>query len=855
MKRIAFLSLDFSNTFNEALLESVLDCVGSRDALVHCYHGGRLRSPEADERHRNALYDSINPAAYDGILVSNLFDFVSDEEAADFLARFAPLPVVTIAKKLNGIPGVTADNASGMRRLAEHLVHEAGCSSFGIIAGPENNPDSSIRLHAFTEYVTAAGCTVDAVIPGTFSYEDGIRGVRLLRERSHTRPDAIVCINDNMALGALAELSRGDIAVPSDIRLSGFDDTVESRCTSPALTTVRYPLSDMGRTAAAILLDMIAGNTVPEHTVLETSCIPRESTMHRSAVRHGTVTGTPRDSEITPDAASLLNAGIHERKRNERLYRFGEMIATAYSRESIVAVLDMHFGEFGTEFIAVMEYHGARTELRPLCILPESEPHCEDTVPAGALLPEGCAEYHGMLIIEPLHVNEDHLGIMVLKPTRGNGLICKILRHQISAALKSTLLLETINAYSHRMEQLVAERTRELERIAAFLREEITRREEAERALVRNRNIESLGILAGGIAHDFNNYLTGISGNVSLLKEHALSEADRIACIASIETVLADAAALTRQLLTFASGGAPVKTRVSLEEHLRHTLRFMLRGSRITAHIESRNTIPPLLLDEGQISQVFHNLIINAIQAMGDTGSIDITLDRLPVAVSAESDSDTAVITITDSGPGIDPAVIDRIFDPYFTTKAEGSGLGLAVSLQIIRRHGGDIHVESSPGRTSFIIRIPIIPADRPEPAAAPPPRMSTGALRGRRILVLEDEPSIGMLLERMASVKGMACVVTTEGSETISRFSGNHESYDALLLDLTVPEGLGGAEVIRAVREMNTTVPAVVMSGYSDLPVISHYREYGFNAVLRKPFTMNDLETVLAGLWLTSEK
>jgi PAS domain S-box-containing protein len=369
----------------------------------------------------------------------------------------------------------------------------------------------------------------------------------------------------------------------------------------------------------------------------------------------------------------------------------------------------------------------------------------------------------------------------------------------------------------------------------------------------RVSKLESLGVLAGGIAHDFNNILMGISGNLGLARVAAGSPEELVALLREAEAACMRAKTLTGQLLTFSKGGAPVKTTASLDELLRECARFALRGSNVVCEYAIADDLASVEGDVDQLSQVVHNLLLNAQQAMPDGGvarieAVNVTLDEgsgvpLPPGQYVR-------VTVRDEGVGIDRADLSKIFDPYFTTKAGGSGLGLAACYSIVRRHGGYIAAESQVGAgAAFTVYLPAAPSA----AAKALRRDARFAVRGSgRILVMEDDPEGRLLLLRMLGVLGFAAVTVSEGGaavETYRQAMMAGEPFEAVLMDLTVPGGMGGAEAIGLLLKMDPTARSIAMSGYADSPVMAEFKKWGFVGVLPKPFTIDDLSDGLARL------
>jgi PAS domain S-box-containing protein len=380
---------------------------------------------------------------------------------------------------------------------------------------------------------------------------------------------------------------------------------------------------------------------------------------------------------------------------------------------------------------------------------------------------------------------------------------------------------------------------------------DITERKRLEQELFRAQKIESLGVLAGGIAHDFNNILTAVIGNISLARVLVTEEEEAVKRLEETEKACFRARDLTQQLLTFARGGAPIKRSVSIARLIEETAVFALRGSKVRCVFEIEKDLARVEVDEGQISQVIHNLVINAQQAMPEGGTIVVKAENVPMESDQASihGPETRVrISIRDVGAGIPPEQITRIFDPYFTTKKTGSGLGLAVAYSIMKGHGGRITVDSEPGKGStFQLELPAAAgcSRATESAAA----MSPSAVSGLRVLVMDDEQMVRDVLG--ALLRNLGCEVTLagEGDAAIEMYrmaQAGGLTFDAVILDLTVPGGMGGKEALRHLQKLDPHVRAIVSSGYSNDPVMAEYGEYGFSGVVCKPFNMHQLQEVL---------
>lgn len=378
---------------------------------------------------------------------------------------------------------------------------------------------------------------------------------------------------------------------------------------------------------------------------------------------------------------------------------------------------------------------------------------------------------------------------------------------------------------------------------------DVTEMKNAEMELMRIQKLESIGVLAGGIAHDFNNILTAILGNISLAKmisgndsrvEERLTEAER-ACLRAKD--------LTQQLLTFSKGGTPVKKATSLAHLLKETATFLLRGSNIKPQFEFSDNLWLVEADEGQLSQVINNLVINAKQAMPTGGIVKIRAynyfndghSDLPLPKGKY-----VCFSIQDTGVGIDENSLEKIFDPYFTTKKTGSGLGLAVTFSVIKKHKGHITVQSKVNEgTIFFVYLPAsdkMTLDEQEDNTSPT------QLQGR-VLLMDDEEFIRDVGTEMLNSLGLEVETAKDGEEAVNRYKKALESgkkFDLVILDLTVPGGKGGKETIEELHSVDAQVTAIVSSGYSNDPILAHYSEYGFKGYVSKPYRVEEISSTI---------
>jgi PAS domain S-box-containing protein len=380
---------------------------------------------------------------------------------------------------------------------------------------------------------------------------------------------------------------------------------------------------------------------------------------------------------------------------------------------------------------------------------------------------------------------------------------------------------------------------------------DLSDRKRSEEERLKLDKLESLGVLAGGIAHDFNNLLTAILGNISLA--HLETEMKEIqGRMQDAEKACLQAQGLARQLLTFAKGGKPIKKPQQVADLLLESTSLALCGSRSRCEFAFTETLWPVEVDPGQIQQVFGNLLINADQAMPGGGVITLETGNIFLQNGEAGPlppGKYVKIAITDQGVGISPENLLKIFDPYFTTKARGNGLGLAAVYSIIKNHGGTIQVKSQLGAgTSFTLFLPATSEKTPAIPQAPlPPAIGHG-----RILVMDDEDSIRNLLGKILSRIGYEASFARDGFEAVKAYTKAKESgqpFSAVICDLTIRGGMGGREAIRELIAIDPQVKAIVSSGYADDPAMADYQKYGFSGVIAKPYKINELSNMLQGV------
>jgi len=384
--------------------------------------------------------------------------------------------------------------------------------------------------------------------------------------------------------------------------------------------------------------------------------------------------------------------------------------------------------------------------------------------------------------------------------------------------------------------------------------EDITEMKKHEAEQYKLEKLESLGILAGGIAHDFNNILTGIMANISFAQ--VLIEQDHKAGrpLAEAEKASTRAAELAQQLLTFARGGEPNKKVVSVEHLLREAVSLMLRGSNVKAKLNIPASLQSLIADEGQISQVLNNLILNAAQAMPNGGTLTISADNalLPPENNLGLQAGPYIsVELRDEGCGIPEENLGKIFDPYFSTKAAGTGLGLASTHSIILRHCGNIAVESEVGKGTIItIHLPSIDISQVEHPQSD--SLNTTPTHGGRILVMDDEEMIRAIATAMLRHLGYEVMTCASGEDAVELYRDSiikSEPFRAVIMDLTIPGGLGGKQAAELILTSFPEAQLIVSSGYSNDPVMANFKEFGFSGAIAKPYNIGEFERVLNSL------
>ncbi|MEI6044388.1 MAG: histidine kinase N-terminal 7TM domain-containing protein [Chloroflexota bacterium] len=365
-------------------------------------------------------------------------------------------------------------------------------------------------------------------------------------------------------------------------------------------------------------------------------------------------------------------------------------------------------------------------------------------------------------------------------------------------------------------------------------------------------NLEALGVLAGGIAHDFNNILTAIMGNLMLARGQLASADELHSYLDNAEKASLRAKALARQLLTFAKGGAPVKKQSSLAEILQENAQFVLHGSNVEGKFDLPETLWPIEVDRGQISQVIQNLVLNAIQSMPKGGKIVLKAENvwlMAETVPLLEPGGYVKLIIEDEGPGIKAADLHRIFDPYFTTKQQNSGLGLTICYSIVRKHNGQILVDSALGKGTTITMYLPLATQKLSEKETKSFLIDSSPNNNRRMLIMDDEPMVRSVTSKVFQKKGYEVTTAQDGAEAIEEYQKAMETgqpFEIVIMDLTIPGGMGGKEATEKILKLDPQAKIIVASGYSSDPVMADHQKYGFVGMISKPFTIASLEKVI---------
>lgn len=387
---------------------------------------------------------------------------------------------------------------------------------------------------------------------------------------------------------------------------------------------------------------------------------------------------------------------------------------------------------------------------------------------------------------------------------------------------------------------------------AVLVFRDTTEKRHIEEELMKTDKLDSIGLLAGGVAHDFNNILTAIIGNISLAKMYADSEDRVFARLVNAEKAALQAQNLTQQLLTISKESAPIRQTASIDTIIRDCIDFSLRGSNVTCELRVKDHLWPVEIDQGQISQVINNLIINANQAMPDGGCINVYASNVTIDTHridrhiALKPGNYIKISVNDNGSGISEAHMSKIFNPYFTTKQTGNGLGLFTSYSIIKKHHGHLRVESrQDAGTTFTIYLPAS-----EKQISQQFGNQTMHYPGKgKILIMEDDETIREVTGEMLDHLGYDVTFARDGAEAITLYGQEKNTdtpFEAVVLDLTVPGGMGGKQTVKKLLKIDPQTKAIVASGYSNDPIMAQFEHYGFCDRIVKPYKAEELHAVL---------
>lgn len=382
--------------------------------------------------------------------------------------------------------------------------------------------------------------------------------------------------------------------------------------------------------------------------------------------------------------------------------------------------------------------------------------------------------------------------------------------------------------------------------------DDITEKKRNEAEIFKIKNLRSIGTLAGGIAHDFNNILTAIYGNISL----ALMETDEnYPCYDLLNESVKSinrATRLTNQLLTFSKGGDPVKNQVNLVKLIEETAKFDLSGSNVKPHFNFPENPLNVNADKSQMHQVFSNLVINSMQASPDGGHLYISVENINLKKREKfnlAEGDYLKIVIQDEGLGIPKEHLGKIFEPYFTTKQAGNGLGLAIAYSIIKKHKGHIEIDSELGKgTTFSIYLPGT-SEKEKIVEAEQKNDNTNKAKEAKILIMDDEEAIRTMLIKMLGRLGFKADAVCDGDMTIKQYKEaleNNTPYDLIIMDLTIPGGMGGKQAVKEILKLDEKAKVIVSSGYANEKTIAEYSSYGFVDMIQKPYTLAKLKEIV---------
>jgi CheY-like chemotaxis protein len=370
---------------------------------------------------------------------------------------------------------------------------------------------------------------------------------------------------------------------------------------------------------------------------------------------------------------------------------------------------------------------------------------------------------------------------------------------------------------------------------------------------LKTQKLESLELIAGGIIHDFNNLLTGNLANISLAKLHIPHEGPAYEALNNAQKAVEEAKHLTHKLLTFTKGGPVAPRPTSVKQLLQDNAALAFSGSHVKYHLDVLDDLWPVEIDQSQIGQVMQNLLINAQQATTGAGIVRLKGENLTFprggakGASAPKHGKYVKISVEDNGCGIPPQDLSRIFDPYFTTKPHGTGLGLTTAYSIVRKHGGHLRVRSRIGiGTTFFI---YLPASEKQVEISVADSGENPVFGSGRVLVMDDDETIRTVSNDLLSFLGYEVDTVKDGLEAIQVYSSAMESdrpFSAVIMDLTILDGMGGKEAIERLLQIDPHIRAIVSSGHLTDPAMSNYEQCGFCGIVRKPYTATELSRAL---------
>jgi len=379
---------------------------------------------------------------------------------------------------------------------------------------------------------------------------------------------------------------------------------------------------------------------------------------------------------------------------------------------------------------------------------------------------------------------------------------------------------------------------------------DITERKQIEQDLQRIKQLESIGILAGGIAHDFNNMLTAILGNIDLAQLNLSPKEKVYEILENAKNASMQAQNLTQQLLTFSRGGEPVKRQINLKKLLYDSVTLSLSGSSVKCEYRIADELWPIKADEGQISQVFSNVLLNALQSMPEGGVVTIRAENITIEPEEQPQllsGKYVKISVTDQGLGIPTKYFTKVFDPYFSTKQAGSGLGLAICHSIISKHKGYINVESTFG-IGTTINVYLSASAKKETLVETKAQFKSKD-GSDKILIMDDEEIVRIVASDMLEHLGYKPYTARDGAEAIALYKRAMKMarpFDAVIMDLTIRGGMGGKSAIKKLLKIDLDAKVIVSSGYSNDPIMADFQSYGFSGVISKPYKVFEVSEVL---------